>query len=67
MTYLFFYKPYKSPAWQDCSPACIDRTLQKIMMLPQIGLETKVYGFISSSINPLTTKLGRIVDQILLE
>ena len=33
------------------------------MMSPQLGHVINVYGFISSSITPITSKPGRTVDQ----
>ena len=34
-----------------------------MMVLLQLGHVTNGYGFISTSINPITTKLGKLVDK----
>ena len=61
--YLHFYKLYNSQTWQDGRPAFSELTLQVIMRSSQLGHTSNVHGcFISTLINPRTTKLRKRVD-----
>ena len=47
----------------DGRSACTDLNLQLTMITPSKGHVTKIYGFLSTSTRPLTTKPCRIVDK----
>ena len=47
--------------WHDDTLAYIGLTLQKIMTSSQLGHTAKVYGFISTTIYPITTKFDNMV------
>ena len=46
---------FKNQTSYEAKPTCIDLTLELLMSLLQLGHVTKVYRFISTSINSITT------------
>ena len=58
---------YYNQMWQDGCPACTGLTLQVRITSPKLAKLRNIYGyffFISS--RPMSTKLGRMVDQYAL-
>ena len=60
---VLLYKPYCNKIWQDARPTSIDLTLHVIMTSLHLSHVTDIHGFFSTSISPITTKLGKMADQ----
>ena len=60
------YKTDNNQTSQEGRPAHTDLILQVTMTSLQQDHVTSIYGMISTSISPITTELGRMVDQYAL-
>ena len=61
--YLQFYRGYHYQTWQDGRLICTDLTQHVMMTSTQLNHLTNVYGFISTPISLINTKLCWMVDQ----